>query len=135
MNGCAELHEGLTCDQYENIMKKEGKGFINIMLKDHIKICGKCGAWIEKMKGCNHITCKCSNEFCYLCGLKWKTCKCQLYGREGEILSNDEEFDEEEEIPFRNRRRLEQRAPQLIRRNFHFSNSMQFSNSSESDYD
>lgn len=30
--------------------------------------CPKCNAWVEKNKGCDHIICKCGNNFCYLCG-------------------------------------------------------------------
>ncbi|GAB5372827.1 hypothetical protein AAMO2058_001697900 [Amorphochlora amoebiformis] len=30
--------------------------------------CGSCGMLVEKNKGCNHMTCRCGNHFCYLCG-------------------------------------------------------------------
>lgn len=38
--------------------------------------CYRCRAMIELTVGCRHITCKCSAEFCYVCGLKWRTCAC-----------------------------------------------------------
>ncbi|KAF8250894.1 hypothetical protein K440DRAFT_616536 [Wilcoxina mikolae CBS 423.85] len=38
--------------------------------------CRGCHALVERLFGCQHIVCKCGSEFCYRCGLKWKTCKC-----------------------------------------------------------
>lgn len=26
---------------------------------------------LEKTEGCNHMTCKCGHQFCYLCGERW----------------------------------------------------------------
>jgi len=36
------------------------------------KKCGGCGKRIEKNQGCNHMTCKCGYEFCWVCGKEWK---------------------------------------------------------------
>ncbi|KAG0264351.1 hypothetical protein BGZ95_003615, partial [Linnemannia exigua] len=43
------------------------------------KVCERCGAVVERVSGCVHITCMCRNEFCYTCRKTWKTCKCELY--------------------------------------------------------
>ena len=92
VNGCPETHKGLTCQQYQNLIKKEGNEFYNIVKKNHIKTCEKCGAWIEKNKGCNHITCKCTYQFCYICGVQWKNCNCGLYDKvdDSEISENSD---------------------------------------------
>lgn len=29
---------------------------------------------VELSSGCRHIICKCKAEFCYVCGLRWRTC-------------------------------------------------------------
>jgi len=36
--------------------------------------CRACGQYIERNGGCNHITCKCSAEFCYVCLTTWRNC-------------------------------------------------------------
>ncbi|KAI0884352.1 uncharacterized protein GGS22DRAFT_189481 [Annulohypoxylon maeteangense] len=38
--------------------------------------CQNCKALVELRAGCNHITCRCKYEFCYLCGAVWKSCGC-----------------------------------------------------------
>ena len=39
----------------------------------HGKECKKCGNYIEKNQGCNHMTCRCGYEFCWLCKKEWKS--------------------------------------------------------------
>ncbi|WEW59383.1 hypothetical protein PRK78_004854 [Emydomyces testavorans] len=38
--------------------------------------CYQCRAMVELVSGCNHMTCKCSAQFCYTCGAPWRTCQC-----------------------------------------------------------
>ncbi|KAG6105453.1 hypothetical protein E4U31_001408 [Claviceps sp. LM219 group G6] len=38
--------------------------------------CYSCRTLVDLDTGCNHITCRCKAEFCYVCGLKWKQCSC-----------------------------------------------------------
>ncbi|KAF2482311.1 hypothetical protein BDY17DRAFT_324602 [Neohortaea acidophila] len=40
------------------------------------KRCSACRRFVELKHGCNHITCRCRHEFCYVCGEEWKTCDC-----------------------------------------------------------
>ncbi|KAG8360786.1 hypothetical protein FVEN_g1384 [Fusarium venenatum] len=42
--------------------------------------CPDCGRMIELSAACNHMKCPCLCEFCYLCGVGWKDCRCTLYG-------------------------------------------------------
>ncbi|KAK3827130.1 MAG: hypothetical protein JOS17DRAFT_662463, partial [Linnemannia elongata] len=42
------------------------------------KVCHRCGAVVERVSGCVHITCMCRYEFCYTCEKKWQTCTCEL---------------------------------------------------------
>ncbi|KAK2737331.1 hypothetical protein FQN55_001169 [Onygenales sp. PD_40] len=38
--------------------------------------CYSCRAMVELTAGCRHITCQCGAEFCYTCGVRWRTCSC-----------------------------------------------------------
>ncbi|KAF2134354.1 ariadne RING finger [Dothidotthia symphoricarpi CBS 119687] len=38
--------------------------------------CYSCNRVVQLRSGCNHITCRCRAEFCYVCGAAWKTCAC-----------------------------------------------------------
>src|SRR5436190_9935404 len=37
---------------------------------------------VELKEGCNHMTCRCTAEFCMICGSKWKTCDCPWFNYE-----------------------------------------------------
>ncbi|CZR48791.1 uncharacterized protein FPRO_03888 [Fusarium proliferatum ET1] len=47
--------------------------------------CYKCRKLVELNYGCYHITCRCSAEFCYVCGKKWRSCRCPLW-EEGRLV-------------------------------------------------
>lgn len=35
-----------------------------------------CKFWVEKTFGCDHMRCRCGNEFCYKCGGPYGKCEC-----------------------------------------------------------
>ncbi|KAL3419876.1 IBR domain-containing protein [Phlyctema vagabunda] len=41
--------------------------------------CYSCRTMVELKEGCNHMTCRCTAEFCMICGLKWKSCNCPWF--------------------------------------------------------
>ena len=71
-----EWHENLTCKEYQKEKKyKENKDdkinkkkFNEYVKGNRCKQCPKCKRWVEKNKGCDHITCPCGTHFCYRCG-------------------------------------------------------------------
>jgi len=40
------------------------------------KVCPSCQNFIEKASGCNHMTCLCGYDFCWVCLLAWEDCLC-----------------------------------------------------------
>ncbi|KAI6860698.1 BSD-domain-containing protein [Hortaea werneckii] len=44
--------------------------------------CPYCKGMIELTFGCNHMTCPCSAEFCYVCTEPWKNCECAQWVEE-----------------------------------------------------
>jgi hypothetical protein len=68
--------------------------------------CYQCRALVELTVGCRHITCKCSAQFCYTCGARWRTCSCtevdqqrrQTEIAERRTASDAQSRQEEEEI-------------------------------------
>lgn len=63
--------------------------------------CFNCGAVVELIFGCDHITCRCRAQFCYKCGNPWSSCVCVTpterpvdlftFVIDGNALSRDEE--------------------------------------------
>ncbi|RYP74400.1 hypothetical protein DL771_003067 [Monosporascus sp. 5C6A] len=42
------------------------------------KRCHGCGAYVEHREACQHMTCRCGAQFCYVCGARWRTCACTM---------------------------------------------------------
>jgi len=63
-----EAHEGMTCDERRARKVQEEE-----QLNDHwatihgVKRCPSCRVWIEKIEGCNHMTCRCGAHVCWIC--------------------------------------------------------------------
>ncbi|KAF2636749.1 hypothetical protein P280DRAFT_434294 [Massarina eburnea CBS 473.64] len=59
--------------------------------------CNSCRSMVEMTYGCNHMTCNCGAQFCYVCGADWKTCSCaqwnedRLYARARGVVIRDAE--------------------------------------------
>jgi hypothetical protein len=48
-------------------------------LQEGWQVCGNCSSLVELEQGCNHMTCRCGYEFCYVCARHWKQCECALW--------------------------------------------------------
>jgi hypothetical protein len=53
--------------------------FVKIAKEAGWQRCFNCKATVELKEGCNHMTCRCTAEFCMVCGSKWKTCDCPWF--------------------------------------------------------
>ena len=76
---CHKSHPHLTCVEYFRTLQKEDNEtlFLQFANGSRFKICGRCGVWVEKQTGCNHITCRCGHQFCYVCGKDWLLGQCR----------------------------------------------------------
>lgn len=41
--------------------------------------CLDCGILVEHLQDCQHMTCRCGAQFCYVCGARWRTCACTVH--------------------------------------------------------
>ncbi|KIW87339.1 uncharacterized protein Z519_11975 [Cladophialophora bantiana CBS 173.52] len=77
----------------------ETKAFIETAKEKGWQRCYSCHAMVELKEGCNHMTCRCTAEFCMVCGLKWKSCDCPWFNYEaidahlGDPLRYQQEMD------------------------------------------
>ena len=58
------------------------KQFVEVAKKEGWQRCYNCKAMVELKEGCNHMTCRCTAQFCMICGNKWKTCDCPWFNYE-----------------------------------------------------
>ncbi|CAD8065840.1 unnamed protein product [Paramecium primaurelia] len=62
---CNNDHQiGISCEQGQNLREVS---YIEKKKKLHISRCPKCKVLVEKIAGCNFMTCKCGTYFCYQC--------------------------------------------------------------------
>ncbi|RPA83188.1 hypothetical protein BJ508DRAFT_207407 [Ascobolus immersus RN42] len=61
-----DVHEG-DCPEDEGMQK-----LLELSKQEKWTRCSKCKRFVEKVVGCDHITCPCGYQFCYLCGALWE---------------------------------------------------------------
>lgn len=70
-------HDGVECKTMEEIRLKAlcSEKATRQMLKGlrNCRECPRCGVFLEKTDGCDHMTCHCQHEFCYLCMADWNS--------------------------------------------------------------
>ncbi|TGZ80823.1 hypothetical protein EX30DRAFT_307012, partial [Ascodesmis nigricans] len=53
---------------------QEGNGVKALGKQRGWRECPGCGEMVEKTQGCNHVRCRCGQEFCYKCGKVYSVC-------------------------------------------------------------
>ena len=63
-------HKGMTCEEYQRTKNKDENDikFEEYAKGSKLKQCPKCKRWVEKIDGCDHISCPCGTSFCSM----WK---------------------------------------------------------------
>ncbi|KMZ74084.1 putative ATP-dependent RNA helicase [Zostera marina] len=64
-----EYHPFITCELYKEYKEEPDLSLIDWMKgkEEHVKKCPSCNFTIEKIDGCNHISCKCGKHICWVC--------------------------------------------------------------------
>ncbi|MCJ1390921.1 hypothetical protein MMC18_003782 [Xylographa bjoerkii] len=61
-------HEGLGCEKYQATRERDEQAFVEWKTRNNVKDCPKCASPIEKIEGCNHMTCAaCGAHLCWYC--------------------------------------------------------------------
>jgi len=79
-------HNNMSCVAYKRSNPSpsvEDAKLKSLARKNLWRQCVKCSHMVELGEGCNHISCRCGHQFCYVCGAEWRnkkaTCKCPLF--------------------------------------------------------
>lgn len=70
-------HEGQTCSEFdlddaqlERLEEEEATA--KLLSKEDTSICPKCGQGVTKTEGCDHMSCNCGEEWCYICSCSYE---------------------------------------------------------------
>ncbi|KAG8897934.1 hypothetical protein FRB99_007781 [Tulasnella sp. 403] len=71
--------KGMTCEEFRNPLADE-QLLRRTANKNQWRRCPKCKILVERVSGCPHMTCRCGQHFCHLCGADWKGGGCTRPG-------------------------------------------------------
>ena len=72
---CKQWHQNISCKENMKQLRKLDKKTEKWRRKHEVKICPRCRIGIEKIDGCNHISCSnCSFQFCWVCQKEYTVC-------------------------------------------------------------
>ncbi|ORY66254.1 uncharacterized protein BCR38DRAFT_408212 [Pseudomassariella vexata] len=66
-------HDEADCPQDRDLIRTE-----ELAEEEGWRRCHLCHAFIEHREACQHMTCRCGAEFCYVCGAIWRSCACTM---------------------------------------------------------
>eukprot|EP01066_Platyproteum_vivax_P015982 Platyproteum_vivax@DN6981_c0_g1_i4.p1 len=83
---CCEAFHGNVCVNAKMCTMGDSQFETLAVMKKWMR-CPKCKRAVDLGLGCNHITCVCKFEFCYVCSNHWRSCHCPLW-EETRLLQN-----------------------------------------------
>jgi hypothetical protein len=85
-------HKGVECEEFQKWKDVDylDEKFHTLSKASKYKQCPECKFWVERSEGCDHMTCRCAFEFCYVCGGVYGSCNCD--GEENGEEEDDEEY-------------------------------------------
>ncbi|CAD8212600.1 unnamed protein product [Paramecium octaurelia] len=106
---CGQLaHQGMLC---EDAIQGD---FKQALVKYLIKYCPKCKSHIQKNAGCNHMTCNCSFQFCWVCLQPYHQYHYRYWSIRGCAIWSDGRFKTQMEISNPDKMRKIYFAPRLV---------------------
>ncbi|GAB2267518.1 hypothetical protein Dimus_002498 [Dionaea muscipula] len=67
-------HEGFLCDEFQRRLNNDERSaredllLRNLAMNKKWKRCPACKFYVERIDGCNNMSCRCGGAFCYNCG-------------------------------------------------------------------
>jgi hypothetical protein len=86
--GGRKSHRGITCAKYTRIMPYDQDYAFVASLTD-TRCCPGCSLRTQRTEGCNHMTCPCGFEWCYVCEQRWHRIHYQCTDRQGRNYIQD----------------------------------------------
>jgi hypothetical protein len=80
-------HRGKTCEKYRKSMPFEDGDYAFVAKLANARTCPGCSLRTQRTEGCNHMTCPCGYEWCYVCECRWNR---MHYACVDESLGGDE---------------------------------------------
>ncbi|KAK6969170.1 hypothetical protein R3P38DRAFT_3243909 [Favolaschia claudopus] len=64
-----ECHEGMSCEdkRLQGDPEEQERRNNDWAQSNGVKRCPNCSVWIEKIDGCNHMSCRCDAHICWVC--------------------------------------------------------------------
>ncbi|KAK3396904.1 hypothetical protein B0T20DRAFT_357038 [Sordaria brevicollis] len=114
----SQAHVGMDCPQDNST-----QDVLEMAEREGWKRCYSCHRMVELGTGCNHITCLCGAEFCYVCGERWQTpkaCPCELFSEQALMAQAHRHVNRDANgarLPVRERQARVQAAAQYLLQN------------------